>query len=274
MSKVMVLGCGPAGLLVAHAVEQAGHVPVIFSKKQKSHIPGSQYFHEAIPGVTEVYPENTVQYVRMGTEEGYARKVYGDPSRPTGWEAYNNVYPSWNVPKAYDRLWERFEDRIIDVKEITYFQISGWIHVHEFETIISTLPAQAICDAPEAAPHFFDGVPFWIKEMPVPEIDRGRDIVVYNGLPEDHWYRWSILGERHSIETTVDPHQFSWSGDDWLYGQKAVYTNCDCWPTVVRAGRWAQWRHGVLLHHAYRTAVEEMKKLELPSGYSQNPAVD
>lgn len=265
MANVAVLGCGPAGLLVAHAVEQAGHVPHIFSRKEKSHIPGSQYFHEAIPGVTEQYPENTVQYIRMGTEAGYAEKVYGDPARPTGWENYDNVYPSWNVPKAYDRLWERFEARVIE-QEVDELWISSIVQNSSvYDLVISTLPAQVICRNYTGRPadHFFDGVPFWIKEMEVPEIDKGRDVVIYNGLPEDHWYRWSILGERHSIETTVKPADMNGNSGGWLFGQKAVYTNCNCWPTVVRAGRWAQWRHGVLLHHAYRTAVHEMEKLDV-----------
>src|SRR5262245_22514356 len=163
-NEVAILGCGPAGLLAAHAVEQRGRVPYIFSRKEKSHIPGSQYFHESIPGVTPQYPENTVQYVRMGTEEGYAEKVYGDPSRPTGWEAYNNLYPSWNVPKAYDRLWERFADRVIEA-DIDAAWLAKFLEKKDRpHTIITTLPAQALCAC--YGTHFFDGVPFWIKEMP------------------------------------------------------------------------------------------------------------
>src|SRR4051812_39938970 len=100
MAEIAILGCGPAGIISAHAVRQSGHKPVILSSKQKSRIPGSQYLHQAIPDLTAVYPENTVQYVRMGTAEGYAYKVYGDSNRYTGWDNYRTLYPSWNVIKA------------------------------------------------------------------------------------------------------------------------------------------------------------------------------
>src|SRR4051794_30469030 len=112
--NVSILGCGPSGLLCAHAFEQAGHAVTIFSRKQKSVIPGSQHLHGPVPGVTPLYPEGTIQFVRMGTPEDYAEKVYGDRRRLTGWENYFQVYPSWNVLKAYDLLWERWEHTIVE----------------------------------------------------------------------------------------------------------------------------------------------------------------
>lgn len=255
MSKVAVLGCGPAGLLVAHAVEQCGHDPVIFSIYEKSVIPGSQYLHEPIPGVTDMYPENTVQYVRMGTARGYAKKVYGDPDRNTGWENYLNMYPSWNVIRAYDKLWDRFRTRIAhmaivpgDVKDI----------MRHYDTVISTLPAPKVCQ--KMADHTFDGSRYWIKTMPTEQIDRGHDIVIYNGMPDDPWYRWSILGDVCSIEYSSPPPSAP-SEEGWLSGFKAVSTDCDCHPGLVRAGRWAEWRHGVLLHHAYHKALATAREL-------------
>lgn len=255
VKDIAILGCGPAGLLCAHAVEQSGHRAHIISKKQKSVIPGSQYFHESIPGLTDHYPENTVQYVRMGTPAGYAQKVYGDPTRPSGWENYNKLYPSWNVIKAYDRLWERFEDRVIDEVVKPNFLLSI-IDTHDLT--ISTLPAQVLCTGKSDYIHKFEGVPFWIKTVPIDNpVDANRDIFVYNGFPWDFWYRWSIIGERQSVETCIEPDP----EDDWLLGIKAVETNCDCWPQVVRAGRWAQWKHGVLLHNAYHTALAAVREL-------------
>lgn len=251
MKYITILGCGPAGLLAAHAVEQAGLEPVIFSKKVKSEIPGSQYFHEPVPGVTDVYPENTVQYIRMGTAEGYAKKVYGDPARPCGWEHYMNMYPSWHVPKAYDRLWDRFESR---VKDITITEEDLEALVAPDNPIITTLPAWTICLKRDEG-HVFEGPPYWIKPLPVPPLDAGRDIFIYNGLEQDFWYRWSIIGDRCAVESTTPM-------EGAIQGIKAVTTNCDCWPTVTRAGRWAQWKHGVLLNHAYRDALQFANKIK------------
>lgn len=246
MRDVAILGCGPAGLIAAHAVEAFGGKPTILSKKVKSEIPGSQYLHEPIPGLTSVYPENTVQYVRMGTAEGYAEKVYGDAARYTGWDNYRAIYPSWNVIKAYDALWDRFGEEVI-AWEVAPYDIQYLINT--YGTVISTLPQWILCQES----HKFHGVPYWIKPLPMPEIDRGNDIVIYNGMEDDHWYRYSILGDRCSIETTVPIR-----GSGWLNGTKAINNDCDCHPEVHRVGRWAEWKHGVLLHSVYHRVKEIM----------------
>lgn len=252
MKDVAILGCGPAGLIAAHTVEHFGGQPFIYSKKQKSNIPGSQYLHEAIPGLTSVYPENTVQYVRMGTAEGYAQKVYGELDRFTGWDSYRALYPSWNVIRAYDVLWERYEQNIIEWPIRSQEDVAQVAQMHE--TTISTLPQPVLCGNDL---HVFGGVPYWIKQLPTPEVDRGHDIVIYNGRLEDLWYRYSVLGDRCSIETTHMP-TIDWSAEGWLMGTKATHNTCDCWPNIHRAGRWAEWRHGVLLHNVYHTVKEIM----------------
>lgn len=250
MREVAILGCGPAGLIAAHTVEQSGGTPVIISDKRKSEIPGSQYLHEPIPGLTSVYPENTVQYVRMGTAEGYAEKVYGDAARYTGWDNYRALYPSWNVIKAYDALWDRYEPEIICWTMRTQEDIR---HVADlYSRIISTLPQPVLCRNPN---HKFEGVPYWIKPLPTPEVDRGHDIVIYNGRLDDLWYRYSVLGDRCSIETCTCPSD-NWAAEGWIMGTKAVSNDCDCWSYIHRVGRWAEWRHGVLLHHVYHKVKE------------------
>jgi len=252
---VAILGCGPAGLFAAEAVASLGHQPVIFSRKVKSTIPGSQYLHKPIPDLCPVYPDNLVQYVRMGTAEGYAEKVYDDATRNTGWDAYSTLYPSWNVIRAYDSAWNKHQHRIE----------STWINADElrviqqlFDLVITTLPAQEICENEE---HNFEGSPYWIQTLPVPYVDRNKDLVIYNGMPADHWYRWSILSGVCSIETTKPP--LDWQDDlNVKQGTKAGSTDCDCHPNVVRVGRWAQWKHGVLLNDAYdKTLIETARRL-------------
>jgi len=255
VKKVAILGCGPAGLLCALAVDQAGHDPIIFSHKVKSVIPGSVYLHESVPGLTEVYPENHVQYIRMGTEHGYAQKVYGDADRTTGWEHYFQVYPSWNAVKAYDILWSQFHNMIVhvDISRSNLWDMASVFASHDHT--ISTLPAQVLC---ENEKHKFNGEDYWIKTLPTPPLDGGKDIVIYNGLPHDLWYRWSVLSGVCSIESTLD----LWPHDPTVKkGIKATTSTCTCWPTVTRAGRWAEWRHGVLLNDAYKTAVRAMEEL-------------
>lgn len=222
---------------------------MIYSNKQKSYIPGSQYLHEAIPDLTSHYPECIVQYVRMGTREGYASKVYGSPDHPCGWENYNQLYSGWNLITAYDLLWNHWEDDIIDTR-VTPPDIPWYLD--NFDLVISTLPAPDMCRAC-CGRHRFNGTPFWIRPLPLQPEDEHRNIVIYNGSPDDWWYRWSILGDRCSIESTRPM-------ENALTGYKVTDTDCDCWPELVRAGRWAEWKHGVLLTDAYKTAIKAMEE--------------
>lgn len=247
MKRVAILGCGPAGLLCAHAVEREGGEPLIYSIRQKSEIPGSMHLQEHIPGLTSPYPDNTALFVRLGTAEGYAEKVYGDPTRETGWNNYNMIYPSWNVHRAYEALWQRYE-RVIIHAEVDKPWLRGLLDSGSVDVVISTLPAKNLC----LRRHNFGYVPFWIQPLETPEIDRGREVVVFNGFPKDDWYRWSILGGVCSIEY-MRPQKGAFEG------KKAISSDCDCWPEVIRAGRWANWKHGVLLHHAFHTAEEAMR---------------
>jgi hypothetical protein len=253
---IAILGSGPAGLLAAHAARQFSDREInIYSLGIHSVIPGSVYLHESIPGVTEPYPDNYVQYIRMGTAEHYAQKVYDDAARNTGWEHYMRTYPSWNALRAYDRLWETWGHQVVHV-EVRPEELAEIEHYSDL--VISTIPAQAICNMPRS--HTFLGAPYWIKTLATPPLDEKRDVVVYNGLPQDAWYRWSVLGGVCSIESTVDGYL---KGPDVVTGLKPISNDCDCWPTVVRCGRWAEWRHGILLNHAYNKAVDAVKEVDL-----------
>jgi hypothetical protein len=153
------------------------------------------------------------------------------------------------VQACYDRLWERYQDRIAD-QHVTSELVSDLVS-SGFE-VVSTLPKPSICYNPN---HTFDSRPYWIRTLTVPAADRHRDIVVYNGYKEDAWYRWSILSGICSIEFTTPQLGTK-------QGLKVIDNDCDCWdPHVVPAGRWATWRHGVLLHDAYKTTLTYAEEL-------------
>ena len=252
MKRVAILGCGPTGLLVAHAAEQAGLHAKVYSVKEKSEIPGSQHLHGPVPGLTSLYPEGTIQFVRLGTARDYAEKVYGDPDRNTGWENYFQVYPSWNAPAAYDKLWDMWEERIEDTPYLDG-RSGDWYRwlTEEYDLVVATIPAQSMC---RNSKHQFNSSRYYIIPLPTPPGDEKSEIVVYNGLPQDKWYRWSILGGLCSIEST---NEF-WYGDhpNVIEGFKAHSTDCDCYPAIPRLGRWAEWRHGVTMYTAYTRARE------------------
>lgn len=257
MKHIAVLGCGPTGLLVAHAAWMAGHEPHIISIKQKSTIPGSQHLHGSVPEITSIYPEGTIQFVRLGTAEGYAKKVYNDSTRNTGWESYNQIIPSWNVQHAYDTLWSRYESRIEDDvigdgERLREIQLGH-------DLTISTLPAKSLCY--RWGEHHFFGQNYVIIGQYLPACDANREIVVYNGLVTDPWYRWSILGGKCTIEYANGTHPTDRPEGGFLTGFKAVSTDCDCYPSITRLGRWSEWKHGVTMHNAYTRAVKIMEEL-------------
>src|SRR5262245_15995908 len=85
--RVVVLGCGPAGLLAAHAASLYGCDVRILSIRQPSIISGAQFLHEHIPGVTGDI-DGHVLFMKAGTAGGYAKKVYGNSRIPTSWDLW------------------------------------------------------------------------------------------------------------------------------------------------------------------------------------------
>src|SRR5215831_5311869 len=116
MNEVLVLGCGPAGLFAAQGVRQCGGNPVIISHKVKSEQYGAQFLHRPIRGLTSDAPISMIAGVTLGYEEGYARRVYGDPKEKTSWRRLKNWAYAWDLRAAYERAWQEFEADIADMK--------------------------------------------------------------------------------------------------------------------------------------------------------------
>lgn len=265
--RVLILGCGPAGLLSAWAVERLGGEPVIMSRKIKSPLLGAQYLHEAIPDLTGE-PDGVVRTVWEGTREGYAEKVYGSAGYATSWRLATPEREVWSLRAVYDRLWDRYQDGILDA-EINRADL------HEAERayplVISTLPATVLC-APEwrkgmeGIDHKFHYQSMYVGDF-CPSKESG-DVVVYDGRPEIPYYRTSRVFGFEQTEFT--PHSMNNAAFEYAppggsvpaasaelhKGIKVVATDCDCFPKIKRAGRYGTWRKGYLTHHAFRDASQ------------------
>lgn len=240
---VAVLGCGPAGLLAAEACEAAGLNVSIISNKQKSFISGAQYLHDPIPGVTLSRPDGHLNYVKRGNARGYAAKVYGDANHACSWSEFpEGTLPAWSMLKMYDELWHRFGDRIHD-RQIGDESINEI--VHEWPLVISSIPLRSICRERD---HRFNGAKVYINKLaaePLPD-----NTILYDGTTETSWYRCSsIFGEEGTESTVPLPGGASWEGI------KPTGHTCDCHPSVIKVGRFGQWKKGVLIHHAYNDAA-------------------
>lgn len=254
--KIAVLGCGPAGLLAAYGAKEAqGRAEVaIFSKARKSEMFGAQYLHDPIPGLSG--DPVTVDYQLRGDVESYRRKVYGPKWDGTvSPDDYAGEHKAWDIREAYDMLWDIYSDYINDVD----LDPAGIKRINNmgFHKVINTVPLADLCHQG----HTFGAVEITAAgDAP----DRGVDVgslyscpdntVVCNGEDSPSWYRMSRIFGHTTIE---------WP--NWVERvpvpsaakvQKPTFNNCDCWPYMVKAGRYGSWTKGVLSHDAYYKGYE------------------
>jgi hypothetical protein len=243
---VAVLGCGPAGLFAAKAIELCGGFPVLVSKKQKSQIYGAQYLHAAIPEFSEPVPSR-IEGIKIGLGEHYARRVYGDSSMKTSWDRLKASSPCWSLSDAYDRAWDHYEGGIVD-SELDASDVGEFSA--GFPLVISTVPRWSTC----YGGHNFESIDIVVEPIVIDVPFSSENFVAYNGMRHGDWYRTSRIFGYESTEYIKT--QNTEPSADAKYGIKIVGNNCDCHPNVVFAGRFGLWQRGVLTHHAFSRAVE------------------
>ena len=249
--KVCVIGCGPSGLLAAHACRQEGHKLTIISDiARKSAMGGAMYIHEPIPGITSKQPDGQLRIEKRGTCEGYAYKVYGDSGHPVSWNQFaTGDYGIWYMDEAYRRLWAKYSSyvRVHNVTPHTMDEI-----IRHFDLVIATLPKNRIC----YRHHEFKSVPIWVKSRRLARDVLHPNIMTYSGRVEDPWYRKSTINNIVSIEYPQRPPT-----DDMYAGIKPTSNNCDCWTRVLWTGRWGRWEKGVLVHQVYQQVSDALQQM-------------
>lgn len=253
--KITVLGCGPAGLLAAHAAVQSGHPTKIISQKVKSKIGGAQYLHTHIPDLTKPDPDGVAHFEYRGAQEGYAQKVYGDPHATTSWGSFMGSVPIWNMRRAYDDLWMMYEGIITD----TSLEADHLMDMHSSnDLVLSTIPRTALCWRPNDHQFSMQEVLVWYGKSNVPAADT-RNQVIYSGHLETPWYRYSNLFGWESIEWPADSFN---ANQDLIRIKKPIATNCDCLPGVMKLGRYGRWEKKILSHDAYWDAITIIARAE------------
>ncbi len=261
---VAIFGAGPAGLLAAHAVALAGRTPLIFSASanegygvEKSKISGATYLHAPIPDVTRAVPDNQVRFKKIGTQGGYAQKVYGDRNATCSWDKFEDdtLRDAWSLSQVYDDLWERYRSQIVPY-ELNFEAAEAMIDLYPL--VVSTIPAPALCQGKCK----FESRSVWIEPTHREFCEQiGDPVVIYNGLSEFRYSRTSLLFGHGATEWPELPERYedkpgrydpdSAREDDWVEGTKPTANHCDCLPEIVRAGRFGEWKPGVLTHHAF-----------------------
>lgn len=250
MKDVLILGCGPAGLFAAKAVEDVGMKPHIISKKRKSEMYGAQYLHAPIPDIS---PERgfRVGYHLMGSLEVYRDKVYGKGFRGSlSPEDLQSEHDAWDIRQAYNDLWVHFQNDISPVDFTSSQETVAFLENAKANHFLSTIPANLLCHNPG---HMFHGTEiFAIGDAPergiFSPITSDLNSVVCSGWWEESWYRKSNILGYNTVE--------------WPKGKrppiegvssviKPIGTTCDCLPYVHRLGRYGKWTKGILSHEAY-----------------------
>lgn len=260
--RVAILGCGPAGMFAAHAAAQLGHDVTILSKPRKSYMRGAQYLHRPIPGLSG-YPFK-VDYRLEGSVEGYRDKVYGDLSDvQVSPETLTGVADAWDIREAYDAAWERYGHRVVNWDANAPGAFSQLAHMG-FELIISTIPAKLLCHDPA---HEFVSQMIWSTDYiryrgaflndETGTID--DNIVICSGDPDDWWYRVSRI---HGWENTEYPHNHKPNTDRVWEVEKPILTDCNCFPTIHREGRYGAWKKGVLSDSAYYNTIAYLEEIK------------
>jgi hypothetical protein len=263
--RVLVLGTGPAALLVAHVaktIHDCADIHIMSRSLVRSPIYGCQYLHADIYGLD--LRETTVQYELIGDAESYREKVYG-----AGWmgsvsaEDLLGEHRAWDLRQAYDQMWERyfrhspehgglrFTPLVVTPDRLR--QVTPALR-EDFDIVISTVPANALCLRPEE--HTFASQEIWAAGD-APELDRwapvsvGDDLVVCNGNPEPGWYRACKVFGSATVEWPVarkPPY------DGVALVEKPLRTDCNCFPWIHRLGRYGAWRKSILLHDVFQQA--------------------
>lgn len=262
MKSVAILGCGPAGLMAAHAASMTGWNFVVYSNKMKSNLYGAQYLHQPIPAVNCGSPK-VVKYKLIGSPESYRRKVYGD-----AWDG--TVSPddlltehyAWDIRAAYDDLWGLYRDYIWDG------DLSGgadWVRkvyaLDHHDVVISTVPRKLWAEPGDV----FESSKIWaLGDTEVARVWQDRPdafTVVCNGEHSVPWYRISNVFGYATME---------WPYNDWdakhlgrpapgvSVVEKPLRHNSTAAEDFVHLGRYGAWGKGILSHEVF---YETMKVL-------------
>jgi hypothetical protein len=265
--RIAVLGCGPSGLLAAHACEASGHEVTVFSKaREPSPLAGSQYIHEPLPGLTGEKPDGAVVFHKVGTAEGYAEKVYGDRFAPTSWMIFpTGPRPMWSMSKVYQKLFQDWYEKIntvtIDAEWLDYLEQRRDM----FALVISAIPCPVICRNPD---HNFPFVKVMFEEHDHKDPNLGEHYIYYSGSESDRWYRSSHVGGlgwyEYGETANILSHYANGEPRVLRDGIKPLDTDCDCRPRIIRVGRFGEWRKARLVHHSYFKALDALEVTAKP----------
>ena len=250
--RVAILGCGPAGLMVAHAAQMSDWALQIYSKKQKSQLHGAQYLHQSIPKIDCGGP-NQVSYKLRGTPEEYRRKVYGEVWDGTvSPEDFMEEHSAWDLRSAYDWLWKQFEPWIVHCD----LGLQGYAFNHQqYDLIISTVPRTAWDDDNS----HFERIQIWALGDKDPDgglASQPDFTVVCDGTDLCNWYRSAKIFGRSTLEWPYKPLWLKPPMHGAVIVTKPLRYTGNSAPDFIHLGRYGAWEKGILTSDVFFQAMK------------------
>jgi len=258
--RVAIFGAGPAGMAIAHAADQRGYVPTIYSKAGgKSQMFGAQYLHKSILG--DCYPVN-VSHHFQGTVDGYRHKVYG-----AHWggvvspQEFVGIQPAWNIREEYEELWKRYGGQVVEFfARADLLEEVKPILVNDYDHVFSTVQRNTICRNPS---HKFESQTIWAagdapelgQESPINCFD---NTIICDGTSDTGWYRLARVFGHTTVEWPGGEGKRKPPIEGVSQVTKPLWTDCDCHGYMHHMGRYGAWQKGILVHHVYEQALEVM----------------
>lgn len=265
MKSVAILGCGPAGLMVAHAAKMSGWDFRIYSRKAKSQLFGAQYLHRPIPGLKHGGPR-MITYQMRGTAEEYRRKVYGETWDGTvSPEDYPEPHAAWDLRQAYEHMWFDYADEVVDV-DLRECWPAGLdkrsfpVNTYTPDLVISTVP-RTLWDDDNS--HFERTYIWALGDGDYERVHMHRPDpfhVVCDGTHDNPWYRVSNIFGYCTMEwpqfwnhpyATVTPPARGAS----RVAKPLRYTGTDH-TGFIHLGRYGAWEKGVLTSDVFYEAMK------------------
>lgn len=274
--SIAIIGTGPAGLMAAQAAAILGKpfslfgLPDVSGHVVKSVIGGAQFLHKPVPTlVNENQPDIGITYRKVGTSEGYRQKVYGNEPVPfVSFDRVNDgeTVPAWSLHRVYEQMWNGIcgrDGHSVNALRITPEEIQRWLELNLWDLIICTLPRHEICLAYNGLggrPHTFVSQTIHVSQQ---SMVAGLNQITYNGDPEFSWYRTANLGGFESTEWGEGVPENLGKMYRLHNIRKPLRHDCDCWAgkPIVFAGRYGEWRKGVLSHEAFITTAKALEEL-------------
>lgn len=249
-------------MTIAHAAEAAG-IPrseiIFFSHGNPSPLYGAQFLHGEIPGL-HLGPF-TIEIHLAGTMPEYQEKVYetyrDGPNVPP--EEFAQPRLGWDIREAYQILWDRYE-RLI-VPHVFTKQDFAW-NIGELRDncryIFTTMPMRQFC-MNEDHRWNSEGI-YAIGDGPEHKcmIRAPKNSVWYNGLKTPGWYRKANIHGHCTVEWPAHSGRQKPPFSGVVRVEKPLDTDCDYWPDLVRIGRYAEFKKGVLVHDAYERTLKTL----------------